>query len=245
MTPSQWVILLLVPPVNLACFGLLLAGRNRWLKRLGMAALVLLVGLGMPQVAERLLASLEVGLAHAAAASVVRPQAIVILGADVSVGYGPNGRLTAAPGPLTLERLRAGAALARSSGLPVLVSGGIVDDQAPPVATLMARSLRADFGMVPRWVEDTSPDTWGNAQRSAAMLRPAGIGAVLLVTHAWHMRRSQLALRRAGMPSTAAPPMWDRKPKPRWTSLVPAISGWVRSYDALHEWVGWLWYELR
>ena len=48
----------------------------------------------------------------------------------------------ALPGFLTLDRLRAGAALHRRTGLPILVTGGSLQPDRPAIATVMADSLR-------------------------------------------------------------------------------------------------------
>lgn len=168
------------------------------------------------------------------------PQAIVILSAD---GIRLASR-EIEPGLLTLDRMRAGAALARNSGLPVLVTGGAIYAGKEALATMMARSLQEDFGSAPRWVEDRSLDTWENALFSAALLRQAGISRVYLVTHYWHMRRAMLAFRHAGLevtPSAVRPAV----SAVRWIDLIPQAAAWEESYFALHEWVGLVFYALR
>ena len=230
---------LVVPPVNLALLALagLLLGR----RRLAGIALLLLLLLALPVVASGLLAALERGLPAPPAAA---PQAIVILGGDVRPVAGVTPALVV--GALTLQRLQAGAALARASGLPILVTGGVVDDpDGPPVAALMAASLAADFASPARWVEPTAHDTWANARRSAAMLRAAGIGAVYLVTSPWHMRRALIAFAGTGIAVTPAAPPPDRPLRLRASLFVPRVSAWQESYFALHEWIGCAWYALR
>jgi uncharacterized SAM-binding protein YcdF (DUF218 family) len=149
------------------------------------------------------------------------------------------------PGPLTLERLRVGAALARSSGLPLAVTGGEASGGGEAIGTVMAESLVHDFGLSPRWVETHSVDTWENARDSAALLTPAGIHQVLVVTHAWHMRRSLLAFRHSGLVAQPAPLWIDGQLGFFFGALVPHVSAWQRSYYALHEWIGIAWYTLR
>ena len=192
--PDDWL-----PPTSLAWIVLvaLLAGggagtgmrrvAGRWV---AMLALLGLVVLGLPAVSLPMLAALDVPEAEVpVGGGPGPPAAIVILSADVQRTGTPG---LAAIGPMTLERERAGAALARRTGLPVLVTGGIVS-MPPAVAGLMATSMASDFGVAVRWAESRSGTTWENAEFSVPILRRAGIQRVFLVTHAWHMRRSLLA----------------------------------------------------
>jgi len=238
---SAIATVLLVPPVNLvvlALAGLALGRRRpragRWLTLVSLLALLVLA---LPIVPALLLAGLESGLAPT---GTLPPQAIVILGGDAA-DDGPRLEQTA-PGFLTLARLRGGAALARTTGLPVLVTGGVVSEAGPPVAALMARSLADDFGTTARWVEPDSATTWENAAFSAAMLRPAGIGSVIVVTHAWHMRRALIAFRAAGLVAVPAPLLAEHALHLDWGGFVPRAAAWQRSYYALHEWIGCAWY---
>ena len=64
-------------------------------------------------------------------------------------------------------------------------------------------------GDLVRWQEDRSADTWETAEFSAALLRPAGISRVYLVTQSWHMRRAMLAyLADTAQPRNAYPAIW-------------------------------------
>ncbi len=233
-----------VPPVNL----LLLALLALWRRRRGAAAALLagLVLLAMPGVADVLTATLERSVPPTRLGGA---QAILVLGGDLD----RDGDGTAVPGPLTLDRLRDGAALARRSGLPVAVTGGPAWRGGPPIGTVMADSLQRDFGVSARWVETRSTDTWDNARDSSALLAPSGIRTVLVVTQSWHMRRSLLAFRHSGL--VAVPAAVWRTGYPSTSggtglvrlagTLLPRVSAWQRSYFALHEWIGIGWYRLR
>lgn len=228
----------LLPPPGLAilAFVLLQCG---W-RRLGIACLGLLLSLGMPVTAALLLVALDPPPEPEPAEA---PQAVVILSGDVVPTRDPADL---APGLLTLERMQAGAVLARRTGLPILVSGGeTVTDVPVSLAAMMARSLRQDFHVEARWTEDRSLDTWQNAEFSAAILKQAGIGRIYLVTQAWHMRRALLAFRRFGLQATPAPVRPDELPQWGLAELVPRASGWLSSYYALHEAVGLAGYSLR
>lgn len=195
MPLSLWVkkilsALALPPLMPLLCIaaGLLLARRR---PRIGLglawAGLAALWLASMPAIIDLLAKPLE-DVPVLQPQDLVRGQAIVILGAGVR-RHAPDYGGSPAPNRLALERLRYGAKLARESGLPVLVSGGAPYGKIAE-APAMAASLREDFGVAPRWIEDASLDTADNARFSATMLRQDGVRRIVLVTHAAHMRRA-------------------------------------------------------
>lgn len=241
---------LLVPPVSLlpiGAVGLALAWRG-WRAGWLLAGLSMLaqLALSLPVTAAALMWTLEAGLTDLPDASAAVPAgAIVILSAEAR-SFRPGGILVGEDvGPLTLERLRAGAALQRRTGLPILVSGGVLTVGHPPVALTMARVLERDFGVPTRWVEDRSEDTWENAAMSAAMLRRDGVAAVRVVTHGWHMRRALQSFAHAGMAATAAPASLETFEVNIPAMLAPTAAAWQRSNWALHEWIGLLAYGFR
>jgi len=239
------LLLLLLPPVNLILA--VLAGvfllrtwprAARWL--IGLSAALLLT-LSLPAVSDRMLDTLETGLPLTAPPN-NPPQAIVILGADGQHFTGPPPGYTV--GRDTLERLRAGAALYRRTGLPVLVSGSSWYPKQPAVAPLMAQSLDEDFHVPVRWIEPRSRTTWENARDSAVILHAAGITSVYIVTHAWHMRRAVIAFRPTGIAVTAAPVLLGSPATEGQEAFLPRASALVVAYYAVHEWIGLAWYSL-
>lgn len=231
---------LLLPPLLctlVALLGGLLAAPRRPLAGLGTAAsCIVLLLLATPFVAGNLRASLEEDLPVPAG----EPRAIVVLSGEVARAVDH-----VEVGPLTLERMRAAAALHRRSGLPLLVTGGALGEHDPPVAVLMARSFAEDFGVPVRWVEPAAMDTRDNAELSAALLRREGIGTVHVVTHAWHMRRALAAFARAGLVGVPAPVRIDRRPDGIAADWVPRPDQLYVSWLALREWAGILVYRLR
>lgn len=230
---------ILLPPASLAVLSLVLLFCGRRARVAAGLVLAVLIGLGLPIVSTALLNSLA---PPATPDPGPAPAAIVILSAD-GIRIEDQGALE--PGPITLDRLRAGAALARRTNLPILVSGGQLPDFGTTLAAMMAQSLRDDFRLEPRWQESRSRDTWENAEFSAAILRDAGIQRVYLVTHDWHMRRSLLAFRHFGLeplPASVRPPY---TPPISWRRFVPSPVAWFNSYIALHEWVGLAYYAAR
>lgn len=168
-----------------------------------------------------------------------RGEAIVILGAGAHRYMPEYGG--PAPNRLALERLRFGARLARVSGLPVLVSGEVVP---------MAESLRRDFGIEPRWLEGGSLDTEDNGRNTAGILRGAGIGRIVLVTHAAHMRRSIAEFAAQGIEVIPAPTAFLKsiegdEPQIAFLDYLPGPAAAYSAWYALHEWAGLLAMKLR
>ena len=170
-------------------------------------------------------------------------QAIVILG---------GGRRSYAPeyggetvGRLTLERVRFGARIARESGLPVLLTGGLPGDGLAE-ADLMHDALENDFGIAPRWIERASRNTRENAAFSAVHLEAAGVTRIVLVTHAVHMPRAAAEFETHGFEVIRAPTGWfgNREPSDDLPSLLPSANSAFAGWLATHEWLGRLAYRL-
>jgi len=164
-------------------------------------------------------------------------QAIVVLAAERRDAPEYAGD---AVGPVTLERLRLAAHWARVTGLPVLLSGGRVrPSDAEPLAALMDRAWRGEFGLQAQWLEDASRNTVENAQRSAAILRNAGIGRVILVTHYVHMKRAVADFTDAGIQVDPAPTEF---PTPAFPDAMAAFWPRARCFEesvrAIHELYG-------
>ncbi len=109
------------------------------------------------------------------------------------------------PSLLAIQRLRYAARLAKVSGLPILVTGGLHFAQPPSEAQIMADSLQQDFNITARWLEGESRTTWENAAFSTKILHAQGIQRVVLVTHAWHMPRSRWSFEQFDFQVVSAP----------------------------------------
>lgn len=175
-------------------------------------------------------------------------QAIVVLAAG-RLRDAPEYGGRDIPDYTALARLRYAAHLQRTTGLPVLVSGGSVgrndDDRPDALADAMAAALREDFGVPVKWIEGRSRDTAENAACSAALLHAAGIKRILLVTDAMHMPRAHDAFARAGLDVVSAPTMFFGRQPLRLGAWVPSAEGMRRSWYAMYELLGIGWYRVR
>jgi uncharacterized SAM-binding protein YcdF (DUF218 family) len=243
---KNFIATLLLPPLFplvMVAAGLLLLGRlPRSGRLLAWGGVLLGLLLSTPASVSVLLDGLETDPV-VNASQLKDADAIVILGGG-SRKYAPEyGGSTV--NRLSLERVRYGARLARQSGLPVLVSGGS-PARGEAEATLMKTTLEEDFHVPVRWSEEHSLDTRDNAENSAAMLIPAGIRRIVLVTHAAHMARAREAFERAGLQVTPAPTAFllgrgaSDDVLPELPNMNSAYAGWF----ATHEWIGLITYRL-
>jgi uncharacterized SAM-binding protein YcdF (DUF218 family) len=245
---QQFLSTFVLPPVGLLVLVVVVLAWLAWRDRrhtawIGLYASLGLLALATPEVSQWLRYSLERDVAGYAAAApgIPSPGAIIILGGDTMQG-GAGTDI----GPLTLERLRAGAALARRTGLPILVTGGPNRRPGdPPLAALMAQALAEDFATPARWRESKARDTHDNAVFSVAMLRAEGIPAAYVVSQGWHLPRAVEAFARLGYPIIPVPVRTAFAPDGSAGSWWPRADAWSLSWYSLREWVGRLVYALR
>ncbi len=170
-----------------------------------------------------------------------KPLAIVILGAGTEP-FAPEYGVSSLTS-LSLERLRYGIWLAAQTGAPMAFSGGTGWAQADSTAeSRVAGKIAAEeFGRPIRWIEDDSRDTRENAARTMALLKPAGISHVVLVTNGWHMARAMRAFVEAAGPDIqieAAPMGLARRLDTPALAWMPSSNGLRDVRDILREVVG-------
>jgi uncharacterized SAM-binding protein YcdF (DUF218 family) len=244
-TVTDVIANLILPPAGpllVALAGLLLARRRR---RLGVAlsvfgiALLWVASLGV--VGNSLLRQLEPPPVKKGDLAAV--EAIVVLGGGVNE-HSPE---YAGPvlGTESFQRLRYGARLARETGLPILVSGGNPYGSVAE-ADVMAGTLKSDFALEARWIENASATTAENAARSFAMLALERKRRIALVTTAWHMPRAKRAFEAAGfavVPAATAYVAQGGALRP--LDFLPSALGLSQTRTALWELLGSIWYALR
>lgn len=173
--------------------------------------------------------------------ALARVDAIVVLGGGKKPApeYGRNE-----PSADTLGRLRYAAFLARASGKPVLVTGGapLGGEAEGPI---MARTLREDYGIAPRWVEAGSNTTLENAALSAPLLREAGVKRIALVSQNWHLSRAAPFFSRQGFEVLPAPTGFIRYDGGGAFWWIPSGRAMQECHSLLRERLGSLFYRLK
>ncbi len=158
-------------------------------------------------------------------------QAIVILGGGGQRAFAPEYGGPAA-NPVLLERLSYGAYVAGKTGLPILVTGFHVEADA------MRDTLRRNFGVEARWVDDRAYDTFENARNSVRLLQASGVHRIVLVTHATHMRRSVQEFIDAGVEVVPASVGMVAPRDVRILYFLPNPDALLRASTAINELLG-------
>ncbi|HVF65616.1 MAG TPA: YdcF family protein [Casimicrobiaceae bacterium] len=229
---AKIVVLPPMGPLTVALVGLLLLRRaprtGRSLAWIGVGALWLLC---LPVVASTLARVFD--RAPFTARDAQGAQAIVILGGGVRQNAPEYAGDTL--GRLTLERVRYGARVAKLTGLPVLVTGGVAPRASRSEGALMHESLVTEYGVPVRWEESRSRNTHENARFSAAMLKNDGIGRVVLVAHAMDMPRAIAEFRDAGIDAVPAATGLVANQPVEFADFWPTLPALQASRDILYE----------
>lgn len=173
-------------------------------------------------------------------------QAILVLLADMKTNN-PELDGQASLSRLSLERMDYAVWLHRRTGLPLILSGGVLDEDEKPIAEL-ARDWLAQQGIEPLAIENESGNTWENLVESTAVVEKLGLSRVVLATHAWHMKRAVFCAERNRLDVIPAPLRFMYRP-PSYgyrfytADWMPRASAITENYLLLHEHVGNLWYR--
>ena len=243
---TKFLSAFLLPPLNLLLLGVIglicIKHRLRLGKFLITLTLVLLYLLSTPWFALRALKLIEMPpLTELNRGD--QAQAIVVLGGGTYLQAPDYGSDTV--NRLGLERLRYAARLYRATQKPILVSGGKPQGGQHSEAVQMQAVLVNEFNIPVTWEEAASNTTYESAKFSRAMLKPAGVGSIYLVTHAWHMRRAMLAFEAAGFSVIPASTGFASLPSDPHELYLPNPQGLFASYVFMHEVFGWLWYQIK
>jgi uncharacterized SAM-binding protein YcdF (DUF218 family) len=225
---------LILPPGGFLVLGvvglLLLKRRPRFARVCLIASVGSLWLLSTPIVSDELTRWVEryppLDLRNAAGA-----QAIVILGGGGQRPFAPEYSGPAAE-PYLLERLAYGAYLAKTTSLPVLVTGFRIEAHA------MHDTLQRNFDVEARWVDDQAYDTFQNAQNSARLLKESGAHRIILVTRGTHMGRSVQEYIAAGFDVIPAPSGILTRREFGVYRFLPDADPLLRSNMAIYEMLG-------
>jgi uncharacterized SAM-binding protein YcdF (DUF218 family) len=235
----------LVPPAVLILVSALAGWLVLWHPRLGVSLTIvsgtLLYLTALPVIAARMLEDVEIGLPQKPDFSAA--QAIVVLGGGVHKGDG--AKVPDTLGLWSLQRVYFAAQAYRRLNLRVAVSGGQLGGAHASEARLMKAALEGDFTVPVTWVDDRSRSTYENALFTAKLLQPEKVTTVVLVTHAWHMKRALWSFERAGLHAIPWPAPLTYEERGRIDDYLPNTGALDDSYRALHEAIGLVYYRLR
>ena len=248
---TKSVALLILPPgglILLAMLGLR-CWRRFWGRGIVLLSMLMLWALSTEPVRDILLSPLERACPplHSDRSGVPDAAVIVVLGSGVQEGspeYAGQDTLT----PHAMMRTVYAADLAQRTGLDIYTTGGsVLAAGSVPEGRLMQQMLiRLGIAAQHIYSENQANNTWENAVNIRKILADKGVATILLVTTAWHMPRSVRAFQAQGLEVIAAP--CDYVVENRAYDIrnyLPNSHVLADSTDALHEYLGLLWYRLR
>lgn len=170
-------------------------------------------------------------------------EAVVILGGGMNKA--PDSYYLGSSSAIrTLE----GLSVAKSTGLPVIVSGGdTYGNMGKGSGELMMETL-VELGMPAKRVivEGESRNTEENSVYTAEICRQKGYKKVILVTSALHMRRSVLLFSEEDLEIIPCPTDYEGLyRKTAFFDYLPSGVFFDSVIKALHEYLGFFWYRLR
>lgn len=232
----------LPPGLIIALIAAAIFIRNRHVSRIILiAAMLILYGLSIKPVDEALLIPLEdsVGVMHSIPKNA---HAIIVLG-------GGNYQYpSTSPSPDSAKRVDEAVRIRRFVMLPIILSGGKSPyHNAASDSKAMSKQL-ALFGITHMvYSENKSLNTYQNAVYTAILLKKLQIAQpVILVTSAYHMERSVLSFKKAGIRVIPDPVDFhtDRR-KFTLYNLLPSMGHLANSFRAIHEYIGLLYYSFK
>jgi len=238
---------LVLPPANilfLFSLGFLVIRRRRAIGRLLIAAgFLLLYGLSISPVSTALIDPLERDFRPVDVKS-VQADGIVVLGGGARdrswLGLEPEVAED------SLQRLVAAVKLYRALHIPIIITGGAGDPSQPQLsdADAMARAA-AELG-IPRKdiiLDNRSSTTLASA---GAVKRQFNGKRIILVTSAYHLKRSMAMFIAQGLVVIPEPSGYRRARQDRWFhAALPGMDHLSTSTVALSERMTYLWYRFK
>jgi uncharacterized SAM-binding protein YcdF (DUF218 family) len=243
---SKILLSLLLPPAGLLILmvaGIVVIRRNRALGRaLVTAGIALLYLLSLSPTGDRLIRPLEAAFPPFHDSGVKVNAVVVLSGGAKDLSWVPA---PTAPSDTSLERLVTGIQIARTRRLPLVITGGsgLVTRGGPKEADAMAdAAVKLGFPRRDLVIENRSRNTWESAQQVRALL-PAQ--TIILVTSAFHMKRSAGMFRKQGFTVLPAPAGYKSQTRPfSITCLIPGAEALNTSATALSEYLSLAWYGM-
>lgn len=217
--------------------------RRRGIAMVNLTIALLLWALASAPVAQGLRSGLEKGLTipHN-----LQGDVIILLGGGINQDVPDlSGRGT--PSSEMMTRLVTAVRIQRELKIPIIVSGGAVITGSDPEAPVVRRFI-IDLGVPQKQVltEERSRDTKENAFYCREILALHGFRKPLLVTSAYHMRRSLEAFTNAGVQVTPVPAQFSigNRKHLHWTGYLPEAGTLYASAASLREYLGLIFYRL-
>ena len=171
---------------------------------------------------------------------------IILLGGGSNTGSSDLSGVGSPTGD-ALARIVTAVRLQNRLNIPVIVSSGQVYKNKPSDAPIIKRFL-VDLGVPSNKIilEDKSRDTIENARYAGEICKKMEFKKPILVTSAYHMKRSVLSFKRVDIEVTPLPADFKtwKGMKYGWEDYLPSVSSLGDTGRAVHEYMGLLFYKL-
>lgn len=146
-------------------------------------------------------------------------------------------------GKNSLVKARYAAFLHKLTNLPILIVGGSSNYEEVSEAKTMAIFLR-QLGVTTSWIEEKAKNTFESAKNVKKILAKDYVNKILLISNAYHLKRSVIEFKKQGFDVIPAPTSKLNIPKLGIKSFIPSTQGLNVSRTALHEILGIYYYKL-
>ena len=243
----NWIEILLLPPGLLLPFLILAAYWYRRRKVLAIysltSGLFLILILSMPAMARSLIKDLQIHEPIDLAAIAEQENMIMVVLGGGRYANAPEYNNQDQISPATLERIRYAANLNKELNLPMVLSGGRRNADSTPEAVMMNKVLVDEYKILPVYLEVNAANTHQQAIEVKKLLEDETVTYLVLVTHAWHMRRAEHEFRYQGFDVIPAP-MGYLATGEYNINYIPSAAAMAISARALHEKYALLWKSL-
>lgn len=171
------------------------------------------------------------------------PQVIVVLTGGKKE-FTPEYGGIATPSIETRTRLDYATYLHHKTGLPLIISGGLADNNSPSEAEI-ARSWLHKQEIPVMVIDEASRNTWESGRNLAELLPQVGVSKIILVTHSYHMKRSMSVMQSFDIAAIAAPTNPSGKAGNSVKKWIPNAGALKHSAVLINEYLGNQWYEMK
>lgn len=161
---------------------------------------------------------------------------------DVIVVLGGGSYNTGVLTDDSLKRLLTGFVLQKRLNTPIILSGGSAITNLPESEVMKTVLIELGVDKSKIYTDTNSRDTLGNAVFTKKICQANGFKKVILVTSAYHMPRSVLTFKQAGIDVIPYPTDFKMDKKYNIYSFFPKMNVLQDSTKAIREYIGFLSY---
>ncbi len=169
---------------------------------------------------------------------------IILLGGGIN-DKAPDISGSGAPADTMLSRIVTAVRLKQRLNIPIIVTGGKFAGHESSEAIIVRRFL-IDLGVPANEIiiEEKSRDTIENAKFTSEICAKSGYENPILVTSAYHLKRSVMSFEKVGLEVTPFPAGFKTWPDKeyRWTAYLPG--DFTKASTAIKEYLGLVFYQL-